>query len=107
MPPRSTLSASEKRAFAFARRVRKQAAAIVGAAVPQVAVEDKTDPKLYGLVLLCRSISNFQGALAMARHDQAVECLTLVTNADLSVSAKWHRALKRTLLPHMVDGCRP
>ena len=30
------------------------------------------------LALLCRSISNFKGALTMARHDQAVGCRTLV-----------------------------
>ena len=78
MPSRSTLSASEKRAFAFAETVRKQAAAMVDAAVARVVFEDNKDPKLYGLALLCRSISNFQGALTMARDDQAVECLTLV-----------------------------
>ena len=78
MPSGSTLSAVEKRAFAFAENVRKQATAIVNAAFAQVVFEDNKDPKLYGLALLCRSISNFQGALTMARRDRAVECLTLV-----------------------------
>ena len=78
MPPGSTLSVVEKRAFAFAENVRKQATAIVDAAFAQVVFEDNKDPKLYGLALLCRSISNFQGALTMARRDQAVESLTLV-----------------------------
>jgi uncharacterized protein DUF5677 len=78
MPSGSTLSAVEKRAFAFAENVRKQAAAIVDAAFAQVVFKDNKDPKLYGLALLSRSISNFQGALTMARRDQAVECLTLV-----------------------------
>jgi hypothetical protein len=72
------LSAAEERAFAFAEDVRKQAAAIVDAALTEVTFENNADPKLYGLALLCRSISNFQGALTMARQDQAVECLTLV-----------------------------
>jgi hypothetical protein len=78
MPSGSTLSPVEKRAFAFAEKVRKQATAIVDAAFAQVVFEDNKDPKLYGLALLCRSISNFQGALTMARRDQAVESLTLV-----------------------------
>jgi hypothetical protein len=57
---------------------RKQAAALVDAAFAQVVFKDNKDPKLYGLALLCRSISNFQMAVTMARRDQAVECLTLV-----------------------------
>jgi hypothetical protein len=72
------LTPKEERAFAFAEDVLKQAAAFVDAAVAEVVFEDNADPKLYGLALLCRSISNFQGALTMARHNQAVECRTLV-----------------------------
>ena len=72
------LTPKEERAFAFADDVLKQAAAFVGAAVAEVVFEDNADPKLYSLALLCRSISNFQGALTMARRNQAVECRTLV-----------------------------
>jgi hypothetical protein len=78
MTPGSTLSAVEERAFAFAEEILKQAAAFIGAAVAEVVFDANADPKLYGLALLCRSISNFQGALTMARHNQAVECRTLV-----------------------------
>jgi hypothetical protein len=78
MPPDSTVNAAEERAFAFAEDVRKQAAAFVDAALTEITFKNNVDPKLYGLLLLCRSISNFQGALTMARDDQAVECLTLV-----------------------------
>jgi hypothetical protein len=72
------LSAIEERGITFAEGVLKQATAILDAAVAEVVFEDDADPTLYGVALLCRSISNFQGALAMARHDQAVECRTLV-----------------------------
>lgn len=78
MSPGSTLSAIEERAFAFAEDVLKQAAALVDAAVAEIVFEDNAGPKLYGLALLCRSISNFRGSLTMARHNQAVECRTLV-----------------------------
>jgi hypothetical protein len=78
MTPNSTLDAIEERAFAFAEGVLKQATAFVGAAVAEIKFEDNKDPKLYGVALLCRSISNFQGALTMARNNQAVECLTLI-----------------------------
>jgi hypothetical protein len=73
----STLSIVEERAFEFAEAVLKQAAAFVDAVVAEVMFEDNADPKLYGVALLCRSISNFQGALTMARNDQAVESRTL------------------------------
>jgi hypothetical protein len=71
------LTAIEQRALAF-EDVLKQAVAIVDAVIAEVDFEGKRDPKVYGLALLCRSISNFQGALTMARHNQAVECRTLV-----------------------------
>jgi hypothetical protein len=75
--PPPGLTAVEERAFAFAEDVLKQAIAIVDAAIAEVAFErNATDPKLYALALLCRSISNFQGALTMARNNQAVECRT-------------------------------
>ena len=60
------------------KRFAGLAVGVVDAAVAQVVFEDNKDPKLYGLALLCRSISNFQGALTMARLDQAVESRTLV-----------------------------
>jgi hypothetical protein len=78
IPRHSKLSPVEERAFAFAEDVLKQATAIADAAVAKIDFEDKRDPKVYGLALLCRSITNFQGALTMARHGQAVECRTLV-----------------------------
>jgi hypothetical protein len=74
----SALTEAETHAFAFAEEVRGLAAGIVDAVIAKVVFEDDTDPRLYCLALLCRSISNFQGALTMARLDQAVESRTLV-----------------------------
>jgi Family of unknown function (DUF5677) len=76
--PPSALTDAESRAFAFAEEIRELATGIVDAAIAEVVFEDERDPKLYGLALFCRSISNFQGAITMARLDQAVECRTLV-----------------------------
>lgn len=78
MSPGSKLSPVEERTFAFAEDVVKLAHAIAGAGIAKFDFEGKRDPKAYGLALLCRSISNFRGALTMARHDQVVECRTLV-----------------------------
>ncbi len=76
--PPSALTKAEGHAFAFAKEVRGLAVGIVDAAIAEVVFEGKRDPKVYGLALLCRSISNFQGALTMARKGQAVECRSLV-----------------------------
>jgi hypothetical protein len=73
----SALTAAEESTFAFAKDVLKQAVALVDAVIAEVAFEGLRDPKAVGLVLLCRSISNFQGALTMARDNQAVESRTL------------------------------
>jgi hypothetical protein len=72
------LSADEVRAFAFAEEVLQRAVAFGESASAEIAFKKNDDPKIFGLALLCRSISNFQGARIMARHDQAVECRTLV-----------------------------
>ena len=74
----SAFTAAERHAFAFAEEVYGLAVGIVDAAIAEVVFEGERDPKVYGLALLCRSISNFQGALTMARLDQAVESRTLV-----------------------------
>jgi hypothetical protein len=69
---------AESRALAFADEVRRQADGVVQATVAEVVFGHEEDQKVFGFALLCRSISNFQGALTMARLDQAVECRTLV-----------------------------
>jgi hypothetical protein len=76
--PSSAFTDAERRAFALAEEVHGLAVGIVDAAIAEVVFEGEGDPKVYGLTLLCRSISNFRGALTMARLDQAVESRTLV-----------------------------
>jgi hypothetical protein len=65
--PSSAFTDAERRAFALAEEVHGLAVGIVDAAIAEVVFEDEEDPKVYGLARLCRSISNFQGPLTMAR----------------------------------------
>jgi hypothetical protein len=59
---RPSWSAEEVRAVAFARKALKLATDLVDTAVAEVAFSGGRDPKILGLALLCRSISNCQGA---------------------------------------------
>jgi len=73
------LSAKEESAFALAEGVLKLANDFIDAVAPDViVVAAARSQKTLGLALLCRSVSNFTGALTMARENQAMECLTLV-----------------------------
>jgi hypothetical protein len=74
----SAFTEAETDAFAFAEEVRGLGVGIVDAAIAEVVFKGERDPKVYGFALLCRSISNFEGVLTMARLDQAVESRTLV-----------------------------
>jgi hypothetical protein len=76
--PPPAFTEAERHAFAFGEEVRGLAVGIVDAAIAEIDFEGARDPKVYGLALLCRSTSNFQGALTMAREGQAVECRALV-----------------------------
>ena len=82
--PRSSRrpNAAERHAFTFADEVRELAVGIVDAAIAKAVFEDSTDPKLYGLALLCRSISNFQDALTMARVSTKRWVRTLVRSVS-------------------------
>ena len=71
-------SAEEVRALEFAKKVLKLASGLVDTAIAEVAFNGVRDPRVIGLALLCRSISNCQGALAMARDNQAIESRALV-----------------------------
>jgi hypothetical protein len=51
-------SADEARALALAQKAIKLATSIVDAAIAEVAFEGPKDPKIIGLALLYRSISN-------------------------------------------------
>jgi hypothetical protein len=71
-------SAEEVRALEFARKVLKLATGLVDTAIAEEAFSGARYPRIIGLALLCRSISNCQGALAMARDNQAIESRALV-----------------------------
>jgi hypothetical protein len=71
-------SADEVGALEFARKVLKLATGLVDTAIAEEAFTGPRDPRIIGLTLLCRSISNCQGALAMVRDNQAIESRALV-----------------------------
>jgi hypothetical protein len=75
----STMTPAEDVAFAFGQEMLDFAIDLVKAAsVPSVTSESRRDPVLIGLSLLCRSITNFRGALVLARDNQPVESRALV-----------------------------
>ncbi|WP_158813125.1 DUF5677 domain-containing protein [Methylocapsa sp. S129] len=72
------MTPEEKQAFDFASELLGLAIDIVGASSVEVDLNSARDPKVVGLTLLCRTITNFRGALTMARDDQPVESRALV-----------------------------
>lgn len=73
------MTPSEDAAFAFTQELLDFAIDLVKAArVPQVTTATPRDPENFGLALLCRSITNFRGAVLLARDDHAVEARALV-----------------------------
>jgi hypothetical protein len=69
------LTTEEENAFALAEGVLKLANDLIDAVIPDVIVVGAAwRPRSLGFALLCRSVSNFTGALTMARENQAVEC---------------------------------
>lgn len=67
-------------AFAFAQEVLDLAIELVTAFPAPAAItpETRRDPKLVGAALLCRSATNFRGALVLAHGGQPVESRSLV-----------------------------
>ena len=73
------MTAKEEAAFAFGQELLDLAIKLAGAAaLPPITSDSPRDPKIVGLTLLCRSITNFRGALVLARSDHAVESRALV-----------------------------
>lgn len=69
---------NEARAFVYAETLLGVAIDIVGAANVQITERGAQDPGIIALALLCRSITNFKGAMVMLRERQIVEARTLV-----------------------------
>ena len=72
------MTPEETQDFQFAESLLGLAIDIVGAATVQVTAEGARDPKIVSLALLCRTITNFKGAMVMARDEQIVESRSLV-----------------------------
>jgi hypothetical protein len=69
----------EDAAIAFGQELLDFASEFVAAVPsPSITSESPRDPRLISLTLLCRSITNFRGALVLARDDQPVESRALV-----------------------------
>ncbi len=73
------MTPEEDAAFTFAQELLDFAIELVAAfAAPPVSPDSSRDPRFVGVTLLCRSITNFRGALVLARDDQPVESRALV-----------------------------
>ena len=76
--PSSAFTEAEGLRLRVAEEVGGLAVGIVDAAIAELVFEREERPKPLWPAVFCRSISNFQGALTMARLDQVVESRTLV-----------------------------
>lgn len=72
-----TETKDENKALAFAEKLLGTAIDIVGAAKVEVTKNSARDPRLIALALLCRTITNFKGAMIAAHEDLIVESRTL------------------------------
>jgi hypothetical protein len=73
------MTRKEDSAFAFSQELLDFAIELVTAIpMPPVNRESPRDPLLIGAALLCRSITNFRGALVLARENQPVESRALI-----------------------------
>jgi hypothetical protein len=73
------MTPDEERSFTFADELLAFAIALITAApAPPVTRDTRRDPAMVGRTLLCRSITNFRGALVLAREDHPVESRALV-----------------------------
>ncbi len=69
----------EEQTNAFAQELLDFAIALVAAFLaPPPTIDSRHDPRFVGVTLLCRSITNFRGALVLARDQQPVESRALV-----------------------------
>ena len=79
-------------AFKFAERLLGVAIDIVGAAKVELDETWARNPKVVGLALLCRSITNFRAAMILIRERHVVEARTL--GRCLHENALWIAALR-------------
>ena len=72
------MDAETAKAIQYAQRLLDVAIAVVGAARVVLNENGARDPKVVGLALLCRSISNFRTAILLAQQSHVMEARTLV-----------------------------
>jgi hypothetical protein len=71
------MTEADTKALIFAEKLLGVAIDVVGAADVRISAHRARDPKIIALTLLCRTITNFKGAMIMARENLIVESRTL------------------------------
>jgi hypothetical protein len=89
---RQPMNEQETQAFEYAERLLAVAIDVVGAAQVDIGVTWPREPKIIGLILLCRSISNFRAALVLVRENNVLEARIL--NRCLYENELWIAALR-------------
>ncbi len=92
------------RAINYAQKLLDAAIDVVGAAPEHVELNQNwaQDPKIVGLTILCRSISNFRAAVLLVQQEQALEAKALVRL--LYENLLWLAALRERGLEFVQDG---
>jgi len=86
------MSEEEDKAFAYANKLLGVAIDLVGAARVDISGNWSREPKIIGLALLCRSISNFRGALVLIQANNVLEARIL--NRCIYENELWIAALR-------------
>lgn len=86
------MNEENSKAFAYAERLLSVAIDVVGAAQVQIDGSWARNPKIIGLTLLCRSVSNFRAALILVRENNVLEARIL--NRSLYENELWIAALR-------------
>jgi hypothetical protein len=76
----TTMDPELMKAINYAQKLLDAAIDVVGAALECVELNQNwaRDPKIVGLTILCRSISNFRASVRLVQQDQALEAKALV-----------------------------
>ncbi len=88
----TTTNEEERKAFEYAQKLLDVAINVVGAAQIEIGASWAREPKVIGLTLLCRSISNFRAALILVRENNVLEARIL--NRCIYENALWIAALR-------------
>jgi hypothetical protein len=71
------------KALSFSQKLLSVAIGIAGAALDRIELNDQSrEPKIVGLTILCRSISNFHASVLLVQLDQALEAKALVFRSN-------------------------